>query len=198
MDTSVNRDRKRAVQLEATKDIKGISMKFPKILDGTIVTLCGENPNHAIKYFNQFNIFKKCICVEYDADIFKKAKYTYNNKKKNVFFRCDDIFNVINNNIKDITGIDYDFECTFNNNTVKSILSNILKLNKESNKNLIWVRITTSHRRIKARDLKTKQNLAKILIEKYTDFSVTNIFNKNYRDTSPMNVWQFILERKNK
>lgn len=198
MDTSVKRDRKRAVQYIATKTIKDVSTKYPSILDGSIVTLCGENPKQAIQYFEEFNLFKKCLLVEYDQQIYFKALRTYKHRSPKTHFRHDDVFNVVKNNAKDIVGIDYDFECTFNDTTIKNILRNLQIISDNSSKECIWIRVTTSHRGIKKRELRSRQNLAKILIEKYYDFTVIDSFNQGYRDTGPMNVFQLILKRKEK
>ena len=158
---------------------------------GTIVVLCGPNPKKAVKYHK--NLYKKCILVENDKDTYYKAKKIHKTMdQESIKLRYENVFDVVRNRNDKITGVDFDFCTTLNNKLYFQILDALEPLVQ----NKIWVRITTSYRKMPKRKLDAKKQFLKQYLEEYSGYKVIDEVSIGYRDTSPMDVWQIQLERK--
>jgi len=186
MYTDQKRPRKRKYQLQLKERLNKKDYNH-----GTIVVLCGPNPKKAIKYHQK--LYKECVLVENDIDTFHKAKRKYDNiKDKSITLRYGDIFDVINCRKDKITGIDFDFCTTLNDELYFQILDAIQPLKQ----NKVWIRITTSYRRMPKEILDIKKQVLKQYIKENSGYKVIDEVSIGYRDTSPMNVWQIQLEKK--
>ena len=181
------RPRKQRCQLELREQLHRKDYEH-----GTLVVLCGPNPKKAIKYHK--NIYNKCILVENDADTFKKAKQIYQSMNKDkVTLEHGDVFDVIQERKNDITGIDFDFCSTLNNDLYIQIRKSIELLEQ----NNVWIRVTTSYRRMSKEELDTKKEILKQCIEEYYGYEIIGEISKGYNDMQgPMNSWQIQLEKK--
>lgn len=194
------RPRKRAVQSELTdriKQVRGFNHK-------KVITLCGPDIDGAVGIYEMHDLHKNgIILAEIDRTQICRAilhsskknigncKYVLKDNKKAQIIHGD-VFNIANKYKGKISGFDYDFCTSLNDDKIRKIYASV----KDSGVDDAWVRVTTCHRRINREHM--TEMLAYMRKQFHEEFDEVDCITRGYRDkVSPaMNVWQIILRRK--
>jgi hypothetical protein len=194
------RPKKRSVQFELTDRLTQI----PEFNHKKVIVLCGPDLDACVAPYEMHDLHKNgIILAEIDRRQVYKAilhsskknlgdgKYILKDNKRAQIIN-EDIFGIADRYKGKISGFDFDFCTTLNNDKIHKIYSTV----KDSKVQDAWVRITTCHRGINRDTM--KEMLEYTRHQFHEEFDELDLCKRGYRDrTSPsMNVWQIVLRRK--
>lgn len=210
MYTVAARPRKRNTQDLLTSRINNIAIDYSSLRKGTIIVLSGPEPEKAIQYYKQYDLYENCLLVEkdykqllraliqWDEDLtLPQLRKIYRQPTKSITLApglrmyYEDVFDLAPELTQNVQGIDLDLCQTLQPELVDRIcylLSNI-------DTSTYWLRLTTSYRGICKAIIERRIDQIRSSMLYKTGYIVIDEHSCGYRDGSPMNCWQVVVTK---